>query len=333
MSLYRRIVNDKTMKKTIKRILLAVLIAFVVTLFIPQTIYNPVEGCGAESYNHKTFWHPWGDHYHRGVDIFAKKGTPIHSATYGLVVATSEHVGLGGKCVLVMGTHGRLYYYAHMDEIKTHFGAVVGPDDVIGTVGNTGNAATTPSHCHFSIPTILLQFDHWPTDDENFWKMGNWQKIFFVNPVDVIDNSRKSMKSAKSVVERSYELETPYFDMSHASNVCLLSRIGMNIRTSFGNHPKACINTVTSLFDKQNTCSSCADFVEAPEKWNFKETERPRKGDIAIYFDQNNRAYHAALIAKTTNEATFINHAVKDAFLKDKRLPQGKKYKFYRYID
>ncbi|MCQ2202970.1 MAG: M23 family metallopeptidase [Bacteroidales bacterium] len=181
------------MKMFIKIIsgLVAIFIAYLV---IPQTVHNPVEGCGEESYNHKTFWHPWGDHYHRGVDIFAKKGTPIHPATCGIVISVKENQRLGGKCVLIMGTHGRLYYYAHMDEIKTHKGAFVDTDDVIGTVGNTGNAANTPSHCHFSISTIIPQLDHWPKEDEDFWKMGNWQKIFFIDPVDVISDSKTNEK-------------------------------------------------------------------------------------------------------------------------------------------
>ena len=65
-------------KKWLKRFLGIVIALIVVNMLLPSKIQNPVEGCGKESYNPQSFWHPWGDHNHRGVDIFAKKGTVIH---------------------------------------------------------------------------------------------------------------------------------------------------------------------------------------------------------------------------------------------------------------
>lgn len=53
-------------------------------------IQNPVEGCGRESFHPKSFWHLWGDHNHRGIDIFAKKGTPVHPAIGGVVISTTH---------------------------------------------------------------------------------------------------------------------------------------------------------------------------------------------------------------------------------------------------
>lgn len=182
------------MKKILRRTILWIFVLLVIPLFVPQTVYNPVEGCGSESYNHKTFWWPWGDHHHRGVDIFAKTGTPIHSAVYGVVVAAKESLGAGGNCLLIASTQGRFYYYAHMSKINTHVGAFVGPNDVIGFVGDTGNAKGKAPHCHFSIPSVIPQFNHLPDNGESLFDNDNLQKIFFVNPVDVIDNSRKTVK-------------------------------------------------------------------------------------------------------------------------------------------
>lgn len=117
--------------KTKKKICLAIIAVITILLLIPQQVKNPVEGCGANSYNHETFWKPWGDHHHQGIDIFAQKGTPIHPATsLGIVIAVT-HEGnlgkkkLGGNTVSVLGTHGRVYYYAHMQEVTTHIGAIV----------------------------------------------------------------------------------------------------------------------------------------------------------------------------------------------------------------
>ena len=49
---------------------------------------------------------------HEGQDIFASRGTPVYSATNGIVVRVADG-GIGGKTVSVLGTGGRTYYYAH----------------------------------------------------------------------------------------------------------------------------------------------------------------------------------------------------------------------------
>lgn len=174
------------MKTPVKKIMMLFLIAVGLYFLIPQPIINPVEGATSRSYNHKTFWVPWGDHHHHGIDIFAAKGTPIHSACSGLVIKTTHGRSRGGNTVSVLGLHGRIYYYAHLDNITTHPGSLVSPKSVIGTVGNTGNAARTPSHCHFSILTFIPRFEHWIRPTE--WKMkDDAVKIFFVNPVLALD--------------------------------------------------------------------------------------------------------------------------------------------------
>jgi len=75
-----------------------------INMLLPTKIQNPVEGCGKESYHPKSFWHPWGDHHHRGVDIFAKKGTPVHPAIGGVVISTTYNLGAGGNTVAVFSS-------------------------------------------------------------------------------------------------------------------------------------------------------------------------------------------------------------------------------------
>lgn len=93
-----------------------------------------------------------GKRRHEGQDIFAPKGTPVYSATEGLVVRVGD-AGIGGNAVSVLGRGGRVYYYAHLSRFATGLapGDLVTPDTVLGYVGNTGNARTTPSHLHFGI--------------------------------------------------------------------------------------------------------------------------------------------------------------------------------------
>ena len=92
-----------------------------------------------------------GRRQHEGVDIFASRGTPVVSATSGVVMRVGE-TSLGGRVVWVWdATRGLRLYYAHLDEQLVTTGQRVDAGDVIGTVGNTGNARTTPPHLHFGI--------------------------------------------------------------------------------------------------------------------------------------------------------------------------------------
>ncbi len=93
-----------------------------------------------------------GKRSHKGVDIFAKKGTPVVAAINGSIGYTGEK-GLGGKQVWLRDPKRRQsLYYAHLDSIKPNIDRV-NQGDTLGFVGNTGNARTTPSHLHFGIYT------------------------------------------------------------------------------------------------------------------------------------------------------------------------------------
>ncbi len=155
---------------------------FVLGLLMPHNFQMPVDGAGSGDYNHKTFWHPWGaSRVHKGVDIFAKRGTKIHSATWGVVVSTG-YLSMGGNYVTVLGPKWRLYYYAHLNEIIAKEGDFVTHGSLIGTVGNTGNAAKTPAHLHFAIATMVPY--PWRIDTST----DGWMKMFFLNPIDYLED-------------------------------------------------------------------------------------------------------------------------------------------------
>ena len=100
------------------------------------------------------------DRKHQGQDIFAPKGTPIHSATEGYVIRVGEN-SLGGRTVSVLGAGGRVYYYAHLDSYGADIaeGDFVSPETVLGYVGNTGNARGTPPHLHFGVYSMTGPID------------------------------------------------------------------------------------------------------------------------------------------------------------------------------
>jgi murein DD-endopeptidase MepM/ murein hydrolase activator NlpD len=92
-----------------------------------------------------------GARSHEGVDIFAPRGSEAVAATDGWVTAVTTN-RLGGKVVWVWDpARGQALYYAHLDRQDVSPGTRVEAGDVIGRVGNTGNARTTAPHLHFGI--------------------------------------------------------------------------------------------------------------------------------------------------------------------------------------
>jgi murein DD-endopeptidase MepM/ murein hydrolase activator NlpD len=92
-----------------------------------------------------------GRREHRGVDIFAPRGTPALAATDGWVTRV-ETTRRGGKVVWLQPLFGNMrLYYAHLDEQWVEPGDFVVVGEPLGAVGNTGNAITTPPHLHFGV--------------------------------------------------------------------------------------------------------------------------------------------------------------------------------------
>ncbi|MCR6685124.1 M23 family metallopeptidase [Pseudoxanthomonas sp.] len=118
----------------------------------PSSLPVPVQGVRARQIA-DTFGAPRGqDRRHEGVDIFAARGTPVRSATRGIVLAVRER-GLGGRQVWVLGPARERHYYAHLDDWSPGLatGQVVEAGTPLGTVGDTGNARGTPPHLHYGI--------------------------------------------------------------------------------------------------------------------------------------------------------------------------------------
>jgi len=92
------------------------------------------------------------EHAHQGTDILAPAGTPLLACERGIVTKLGSDV-LGGTKIWVKGESGTYYYYAHLSAFAEGMadGVVVEAGDVIGLVGDTGNAKGGPPHLHFEI--------------------------------------------------------------------------------------------------------------------------------------------------------------------------------------
>jgi murein DD-endopeptidase MepM/ murein hydrolase activator NlpD len=92
-----------------------------------------------------------GARRHKGIDIHARRGTPVVAVCDGVIVERA-HTLVGGKTLWLRSEdHGWKAYYAHLDRQLVREGQYVRKGQVIGTIGNTGNARTTPAHLHFGI--------------------------------------------------------------------------------------------------------------------------------------------------------------------------------------
>jgi murein DD-endopeptidase MepM/ murein hydrolase activator NlpD len=100
-------------------------------------------------------WHACRDgctRFHEGLDMFAPTGTPLVAIADGVV--TQKVVGdTSGISVEIQDAHGVQYFYAHLDDWAPGLraGQQVQQGDVLGYVGNTGNAIYTPPHLHLEV--------------------------------------------------------------------------------------------------------------------------------------------------------------------------------------
>jgi len=85
---------------------------------------------------------------HRGIDIGAKKGTPVKAANGGTVVL-AEALHYGGKTVILDHGKGLHTVYCHLSKIRVKGGARVRKGQVLGSVGDTGRA--TGPHLHWGM--------------------------------------------------------------------------------------------------------------------------------------------------------------------------------------
>jgi peptidoglycan LD-endopeptidase LytH len=99
-----------------------------------------------------------GYHLHKGVDILAGYGTPIVAPFAGF--AHSDYNSLGGNVVFVEGQFGTVYN-AHLERFSENSNGAVQAGDVIGYVGDTGDATGIP-HDHFEFhPNVMPS--GWPS--------------------------------------------------------------------------------------------------------------------------------------------------------------------------
>lgn len=169
-------------RRVLRHTLIGFLLVIAIGLLIPQgRLRMPVEGATAADYDPNSFWYyPWGKSgVHKGVDIFAAKGTPVHPAASGLVIQAGSNA-MGGRVVSILGPKWRVHYYAHLDTVLTHVGAWARYGQPIGRVGDSGNAQGKPPHLHYAIFSPIPYPWRWADAPQG------WKRMFYLNPIEML---------------------------------------------------------------------------------------------------------------------------------------------------
>jgi murein DD-endopeptidase MepM/ murein hydrolase activator NlpD len=97
--------------------------------------------------------------WHHGEDIFAPLGAPVLAVANGIVYSVGWNK-VGGLRFWLQDLAGNEFYYAHLSAFSPLAinGAQVRAGDVIGFVGNTGDAEHTPYHLHFEVHPVSLLY-------------------------------------------------------------------------------------------------------------------------------------------------------------------------------
>jgi murein DD-endopeptidase MepM/ murein hydrolase activator NlpD len=106
---------------------------------------------------------------HHAIDIHAPRGTPVIAVVDGTI--RKLHSGArGGLAIYLMDDDGTTrYYYAHLDGYAQglHEGQRVERGEVIGYVGDTGNASPGDYHLHFSVAILDSPSRWWEGENLN----------------------------------------------------------------------------------------------------------------------------------------------------------------------
>jgi len=121
--------------------------------FSTDRLLIPVEGVAPGDFTDTYAARRSGGRTHNALDILAPRGTPALAVADGEVVRITRN-RLGGNVLYLRSPDGAYdFYYAHLDGYADGLavGQTVRQGDVLGYVGNTGNASRTAPHLHFQM--------------------------------------------------------------------------------------------------------------------------------------------------------------------------------------
>lgn len=119
----------------------------------------PVGGRITSSYGYRLSPFGYGRQFHSGIDIGAKRGTPIYATADGTVKFAGYQSGYG-YVVHISHGYGYTTVYAHMSKLASRSGQSVKRGEVVGYVGSSGRS--TGPHLHYEVRVNGNTVDPWP---------------------------------------------------------------------------------------------------------------------------------------------------------------------------
>tara|TARA_B100000900_G_scaffold413475_1_gene437555 strand:- start:424 stop:1230 length:807 start_codon:yes stop_codon:yes gene_type:complete len=125
--------------------------------FFKKQFIMPVEGIISGVYGSQRILNGKPKWPHYGIDIAAKKGTPIKSSSQGVVTMAEKDLYYTGGTIIMDHGHGISTIYSHLENILVSVGDQIDQGDIIGTVGSTGRS--TGPHLDFRINWFQVRLD------------------------------------------------------------------------------------------------------------------------------------------------------------------------------
>ena len=126
-------------------------------IFFKDKFIMPVEGIISGVYGSQRILNGKPKWPHYGIDIAAKKGTPIKSSGQGIVTMVEEDLYYTGGTIIMDHGHGISTIYSHLETVLVSIGDLINQGDIIGTVGSTGRS--TGPHLDFRVNWFQTRLD------------------------------------------------------------------------------------------------------------------------------------------------------------------------------
>lgn len=139
----------------------------------PGKLMIPVEGMKLAQLS-DNFDQPRGkERHHEALDIMAPKGSKVLAVADGKVVKLFNSKPGGLTVYQFDPTEKYAYYYAHLDQYAAGVkeGTVLKRGDLVGYVGNTGNASADAPHLHFAVVELTPKKEWWKGTPVNPYPM------------------------------------------------------------------------------------------------------------------------------------------------------------------
>jgi murein DD-endopeptidase MepM/ murein hydrolase activator NlpD len=125
--------------------------------FFKDNFIMPVDGIISGVYGSQRILNGKPRWPHYGIDIAAKKGTPIKSSGRGIVTLAEKDLYYTGGTIIMDHGHGISTIYSHLENVLVVVGDQINQGDIIGTVGSTGRS--TGPHLDFRINWFQTRLD------------------------------------------------------------------------------------------------------------------------------------------------------------------------------